>query len=54
MTYHETATHADTVSTEQSGAWLLPLIGSGILTLLWGAYTILFVAHMVMLPMPAL
>lgn len=52
MTHQETATHAD-AKTSDSGA-IVPIIGGGILTLLWGAYTLTFVAHMVMMPIPAL
>jgi hypothetical protein len=52
MTYQDATTHAE-VRSSDAGA-LLPIIGGGILTLLWGAYTITYVAHMVMMPIPAL
>jgi hypothetical protein len=50
MTYQDTVTHADAPASD-SGA-LIPIIGCGILTLLWGAYTVTFVAHMLMMPLP--
>jgi hypothetical protein len=50
MTYQDTVTHAD-APVSDSGA-LIPIIGGGILTLLWGAYTVTFVAHMLMMPLP--
>lgn len=43
------STHA---SPGQPGAWIVPVIGGSILTLLWGAYTITIVVHMAMLPPP--
>lgn len=52
MTYQETATHAEPATSD--GGAIIPIIGGGILTLLWGAYTLTYVAHMVMMPIPAL
>lgn len=55
MTYQDT-THMHPVAGEEAApsgsGWLIPAVGGGVLTLLWGAYTIMYVAHMIMLPMP--
>ena len=49
MTYE--ATHAGS-STSASG-WMIPVLGGGILTLIWGAYTTLVLVEIFSLPMPA-
>jgi hypothetical protein len=43
-----TSGHADT-----GAAWILPMLGGSILTLLWGAYTLYVVVHIAAVPLPA-
>lgn len=38
---------------KESKTYLAPLIGAGILTALWAAYTALIVYEMIVLPVPA-
>ncbi len=38
---------------KESKTYLAPLIGAGILTALWAAYTVLIVYEMLVLPVPA-
>jgi hypothetical protein len=38
---------------KETNTYLAPLIGAGILTALWAAYTLLIVYEMVVLPLPA-
>jgi hypothetical protein len=50
MTYE--ASHATQGSAASASGWILPVLGGGILTLLWGAYTVLVVAHIFAIPLP--
>jgi len=47
---HQTVTHSD--SKASAGAAALSIIGAGLLTLAWGAYTILIVVEIAMLGAP--
>jgi len=37
---------------KEGNTYLAPLIGAGILTVLWAAYTVFFVYEMAILPLP--
>jgi hypothetical protein len=57
MTYQDTArAHAHAIAEEDVGpagaGYLVPVVGGSILTLLWGAYTLMIVYHMLTLPLP--
>jgi len=47
---HQTATHSE--KSAGAGAAMLSIIGGGLLTLLWGAYTLLIVVEIGMLGVP--
>lgn len=51
MTYE--ASHAGRASATDSAAAMLPVLGGGLLTLIWGAYTLLVVVEIFSMPMPA-
>ena len=51
MTYE--ASHAGRSSASDGGAAMLPMLGGALLTLIWGAYTLLFVVEILSMPMPA-
>ena len=48
MTHQSVSDHT-TSSSLSAGSAMLPIIGGGILTLLWGAYTLYFLAGMIAL-----
>ncbi len=57
MTYQDTASaHAQAIAEDDvgpaGGGYLVPVVGGSILTLLWGAYTLMIVYHMLTLPLP--
>ncbi len=49
MTHQTAASHSSTTS---DSAAIVPIIGGGILTVLWGAYALLFVYEMILLGPP--
>lgn len=49
MTHQTVTTHK---SSDGAGAAMLPIIGSVILTALWGAYALLYVYEMILLGAP--
>ncbi|HRK63540.1 MAG TPA: hypothetical protein PLN53_04050 [Terricaulis sp.] len=49
MTHQTAASHSSTTS---DAAAIVPIIGGGILTVLWGAYALLFVYEMILLGPP--
>lgn len=49
MTHQTAAAHSSTTS---ANAALVPIIGGGILTVLWGAYALFFVYEMILLGAP--
>lgn len=50
MTYE--ASHASHGHANTGGAWILPMLGGSVLTLLWGAYTIYVLMHVLAAPLP--
>jgi hypothetical protein len=50
MTYE--ASHASHGHTDTGGAWLFPMLGGSLLTLIWGAYTIYVIAHLLPIALP--
>ena len=51
MTYE--ASHAGHGSATGGAGWMVPVLGGGLLTLIWGAYTTLVLVEIFSLPMPA-
>ena len=49
MPHQTVASHSSTTS---DSAAIVPIIGGGILTVLWGAYALLFVYEMILLGAP--
>jgi hypothetical protein len=49
MTHQTASAHK---SDSGAGAAMLPILGGGILTLLWGAYALLYVYEMILLGAP--
>jgi hypothetical protein len=49
MTHQTVSTDHAASSSHSAGSAMLPIIGGGILTLLWGAYTVYYVSGMMVL-----